>query len=87
MSKTQLAGIPVRALGASRGGRVGRSIIAAVMLALVATSAAPASAQQSKCLAGKTKCMSSKAGGLLKCEADRPRHPVSRPIRTPSRAG
>ena len=46
MSKTQLAGIPVRALDASRGGGVGRSIIAAVMMALVVTWVAPASAQQ-----------------------------------------
>jgi hypothetical protein len=28
----------------------------------------PASAQQKKCLAGKTKCMSKLAAGLLKCE-------------------
>jgi hypothetical protein len=71
MSKTQLAGIPVRALDASTGGRVARSIMAAVMVALAVTWAAPASAQQAKCLAGKTKCMASKAAGLLKChEAD-----------------
>ena len=41
---------------------------AAVMIALVATWAVPASAQQAKCLAGKTKCMASLAAGLLKCD-------------------
>ena len=47
---------------------MGRSLVAAVMMALVVTWAAPASAQQAKCLAGKTKCVSTKAGGLLKCD-------------------
>ena len=45
MSKTLLAGMSLRALDASRGIRVGRSIIAAVMMALVMTWAAPASAR------------------------------------------
>jgi hypothetical protein len=52
MSKTQLAGMSLRALDASRGIRVGRSMGAAVMMALVATWTTPASAQQAKCLAG-----------------------------------
>jgi len=47
---------------------VGRSLVAAVMMALVVTWAAPGPAQQAKCLAGKTKCVSTKAGGLLKCD-------------------
>jgi len=68
MSKTQLAGMSLRARDASRGIRVGRSMVAAVMMALVVTWAAPASAQQAKCLAGKTKCMASLAAGLLKCD-------------------
>jgi hypothetical protein len=36
-------------------------------LALMFVWGGPASAQQAKCLAGKTKCMSKKATGLLKC--------------------
>ena len=47
---------------------MGRSLVAAVMMALVVTWAAAASAQQAKCLAAKTKCMATKAGGLLKCD-------------------
>ena len=47
-----------------------RSIVIALATALVMTCSGPASAQQqAKCIAGKTKCMSTKAGGLLKCEA------------------
>jgi len=47
-----------------------RSIASALATALVLTCSGPASAQQqAKCIAGKTKCMSTKAGGLLKCEA------------------
>jgi hypothetical protein len=46
-----------------------RSIVIALATALVLTSSGPAAAQQAKCIAGKTKCMSTKAGGLLKCEA------------------
>jgi hypothetical protein len=38
------------------------------VLGLMLAWSGPASAQQSKCLAGKTKCMSKTAGGLLKCE-------------------
>ena len=45
-----------------------RSIVIALATALVLTWSGPASAQQAKCIAGKTKCMSTKAGGLLKCE-------------------
>ena len=83
MSQTQLAGRSVRALDASRGSRVARSMPAAVMIALVVTWAVPASAQQAKCLAGKTKCVSTKAGGLLKCD-ETAETPGSRP--TPRRA-
>jgi hypothetical protein len=46
-----------------------RSIGIALGTALVLSLAAPASAQQAKCLAGKTGCMAKKAVGLLKCEA------------------
>jgi len=45
-----------------------RSIGTALVIALVFSWGGAASAQQAKCLAGKTKCMSKKAGGLLKCE-------------------
>jgi hypothetical protein len=43
------------------------SIAAALLTAVTLTSAGPASAQQSKCLAGKTKCVSKKGTGLIKC--------------------
>jgi len=46
-----------------------RSIVAALVVALTLMAHAPASAQQAKCLAGKTACMAKKAAGLLKCEA------------------
>ena len=47
-----------------------RSIVIALATALMMTCSCPASAQQqAKCIAGKTKCMSTKAAGLLKCEA------------------
>jgi hypothetical protein len=39
----------------------------ALLTAVALVWAAPASAQQSKCLAGKTKCVSKKGTGLLKC--------------------
>src|SRR6185503_1472853 len=56
MSKTRLAGMT-------------RSIVTALVMALLLVWGAPASAQQAKCLAGKTKCMSKKGAGLLKCHA------------------
>jgi hypothetical protein len=46
-----------------------RSIVTALAMALLLMPAAPASAQQAKCLAGKTNCMAKKAAGLLQCEA------------------
>lgn len=46
-----------------------RSIVTALVMALLLMPAAPASAQQAKCLAGKTNCMAKKAAGLLNCEA------------------
>src|SRR5262245_60837713 len=46
-----------------------RSIVTAMGMALLLIPAVPASAQQAKCLAGKTNCMAKKAAGLLKCEA------------------
>jgi len=47
-----------------------RSVIAtALAMTLVILSNAPASAQQAKCLSGKTLCMSKKTAGMLKCEA------------------
>jgi hypothetical protein len=45
-----------------------RSIVTALVMAVVFTWGDPASAQQSKCLSGKTKCMSKKGVSLLKCE-------------------
>jgi hypothetical protein len=45
-----------------------RSILAALSIGLLLVTGS-ASAQQAKCLAGKTKCMSKKATGLLKCNA------------------
>ena len=45
-----------------------RSIVAALVVALTLMAHAPASAQQAKCLAGKTACMAKKVAGLLKCE-------------------
>jgi len=45
------------------------SSIGTALVTLLLLSAAPASAQQAKCLAGKTGCMAKKAAGLLKCEA------------------
>jgi hypothetical protein len=65
MSKTLLAGMSAVALDPFRRGRV---IVTALVMALMLVWAGPASAQQAKCLAGKTKCMSKKATGLLKCE-------------------
>ena len=58
MSKTQRATLA----------RVTRSLVTAAVVGLMLVWSAPASAQQKKCLAGKTKCMSKKASGLLKCE-------------------
>src|SRR5262245_65611189 len=46
-----------------------RSFGTALVTVLLFVPAAPASAQQAKCLAGKTGCMAKKAAGLLKCEA------------------
>jgi hypothetical protein len=46
-----------------------RSIVTALVMALLLMPAAPASAQEAKCLAGKTNCMAKKAAGLLNCEA------------------
>jgi hypothetical protein len=46
-----------------------RSFVTALATALVLSWGGPASAQpQAKCLAGKTKCMAKKVGGLIKCE-------------------
>jgi hypothetical protein len=45
-----------------------RSIVAALLVVLMLAWGGPATAQQAKCLAGKTKCLSKKAAGLLKCE-------------------
>jgi hypothetical protein len=59
MSKTQRAATLAR---------MTCSLATAVVIGLVLVWSGPASAQQAKCLAGKTKCMSKKATGLLKCE-------------------
>jgi hypothetical protein len=45
-----------------------RSVVTALVAALMLAGSGPASAQQAKCIAGKTKCMSKKGTGLLKCE-------------------
>lgn len=39
-----------------------------ILVALTTILAGPVSAQQAKCLAAKTKCMATRAAGLLKCE-------------------
>ena len=44
-----------------------RSIVTALGVALLLMQSGPVSAQQTKCLAGKTKCMSKKGTGLIKC--------------------
>jgi len=44
-----------------------RSLVILSLTVSVLLGGAPASAQQSKCVAGKTKCMSTKSNGLLKC--------------------
>src|SRR5690348_7163563 len=54
------------------------SAIGALALAMLAT--APGHAAQSKCLAGKTKCVAGTVAGLLKCEGlaktpGKPAHP------------
>jgi hypothetical protein len=46
-----------------------RPVVIALVAALMLAGSGPASAQQAKCIAGKTKCLSKKATGLLKCEA------------------
>jgi hypothetical protein len=46
-----------------------RALGTALAMALMLAWGAPASAQQAKCLAGKTKCLSKKGTGLLKCHA------------------
>ncbi len=56
-----------------------KTLVAGVSaLALMFVWSGAASAQQAKCLAGKTKCMSKKAGGLLKChqKAETPGKPL-----------
>src|SRR5262245_27874453 len=53
----------------SEGDMTSSSIGTALVTVLLLVPAAPASAQQAKCLAGKTGCMAKKAAGLLKCEA------------------
>jgi hypothetical protein len=44
------------------------SIVTVLVSALLLTAGGTASATQSTCLSGKTKCMANKAAGLLKCE-------------------
>src|SRR5262245_23179379 len=64
------ASFPTRPRSLHDGGHMTtRSIVAALVVALTLMADAPASAQQAKCLAGKTACMAKKAAGLLKCEA------------------
>ncbi len=55
-----------------------RSIVTVLAATLLLVPAFPASAQQAKCLVGKTKCMNKKAGGLLKChqKAESPGKPA-----------
>ena len=68
MSKTQLAGMPVRALDASRGGRVARSMVAAVMAVLVATTAqAQLTSAQLKCETAAGKALGKFTGSKNKC--------------------
>jgi hypothetical protein len=53
--------------------------LATALMALLLVWGGPASAQQAKCLAGKTKCMSKASTGLLKCEqlAETPGRPAN----------
>src|SRR5262249_55191999 len=56
-----------------------RSMVTALVTALMLTCGSLASAQQqSKCLVGKTKCMATKASGLLKCHqaSETPKKPT-----------
>ncbi len=65
MSKTGPAGTSALALDAPTSSM--RALVTALAMALMLAWGAPASAQQAKCLAGKTKCMSKKGTGLIKC--------------------
>src|SRR5262245_17129215 len=47
-----------------------RPVVIALVAALMLAGSGPASAQQGKCIAGKTKCLSKKGTGLLKCETN-----------------
>src|SRR5262245_41188898 len=53
----------------SEGDMTSSSIGTALVTVLLLLPVAHASAQQAKCLAGKTGCMAKKTAGLLKCEA------------------
>src|SRR5262245_17985930 len=50
------------------GAMTDRSIVTVLLASLMIATGVPASAQQAKCLAGKTKCMSETSTGLLMCE-------------------
>src|SRR5262245_21388058 len=74
------------------GHMTSRSIGTALVTVLLLLPAAPVSAQQAKCLAGKTGCMAKKAAGLLKCEAlaetpGRPADPNAKDCVTKVRTG
>src|SRR5262245_43233112 len=45
-----------------------RSIVTGLLASLILATGVPASPQQATCLAGKTKCMSEKGTGVLRCE-------------------
>jgi hypothetical protein len=56
-----------------------RSIVTLLLASLMLATGVPASAQQAKCLAGKTKCISKTSTGLLMCEqlAETPGKPAN----------
>src|SRR5262249_10125946 len=68
MSKTVRSGMSALALDPLKNRRLIRSIVTALVMAPLLGWSVPASAQQAKCLAGKVKCMATKAAGLLKCD-------------------
>src|SRR5262249_26860438 len=51
-----------------RGCMTNRSIVTVLLASLMLATGVLASAQQATCLAGKTKCMSKKGTGVLRCE-------------------
>ena len=87
MSQARSAGVSARAYDPSWKGRVTLPLATALVATLMLVWGGPASAQQAKCLAGKTKLHGQEGGrGLLKCEAlaetpGKPADPNARRVR------